>query len=1026
MNPPQLDGRTMADLIARMKELAPYYTPEWRFTPDDPDPGTALFLLFADMYHENVRRLNRVPYKNLVAFLNMFDVSLLPARPSATYAAFTLSEGTKEPVLIRAGTRINSAGDDVSIPFETERTVLLTPARWQAAFLTSQQHDSIVRVPQRLLTDAVTGKTAPAPLFRLRGEDNLQSHALFLAHDDLLTVYGTAVIAVEIGNSARRFDETGMCNLLTNPGLAEWLYASSDGWKPFDRVEAQGSRIVLTKSEPGEIVERDVSGHTHRWIQCRLPDHVPGKKSLAGGGVILDRIALKTDYADCLQQGGLEPDLMFYNDIQADPSGFYPFGDQFVQYGAFYLASREALTKKDGWIHLDFTLRAIENRFLPEPEQQIDWKPIMKKSKFDKKELPRASVAQVVWEYWNGGAWVRLHAGKEAEQLFYRPDTEGERKRVAFRCPGDLAALHVNGHESCWIRARVLQIENLYAPYPIYMSPWLTDVRLSYGFDDRVYRTDRCLTLNNMVYEDRTPYCRGEAGGFEPFVPLAAEHPTLHIAFDSPPVKGPISIYAAVLPQRMSGEARPWLEWEYLREPAVPSGKPEWAPLKVIDETKGLTESGTIQFAGPPDFAGSRLFDTYGYWIRAVNRDNRYEDVEGAQPFPRLCGLFLNTVRAIQQEAMPEEFPERRELEEGDVYLLSGPNIVSEEVWVDETERLTEEDIAAIEESGDPIVETLRDSDGKLQKAWVRWSETDRLAGSGGKARLYQIDRALGKLRFGDGIHGMEPPQDGLENVKVRYSVTLGQRGNADIGTIVNLENSIAFVSGVTNVEPAAGGCDPEPLEAAIRRGPQALKHRGRAVTTEDFEWLAREAYPNIAKVKCMANRNSRMEHEPGSMTLVVLPKDGQAGIPAFGELKKRVEAYLIERASSLVAWPEHIQAVPPVFLEISITAIVAVEHFDNVLPTELEAIRKLERFLDPLTGNFDGLGWGIGQTIHPSVFYALLKTIRTISFVEKLYMTVYKLEDESRIELDGNRPVQIPHGVIVSGKHKVSVRYTL
>lgn len=1022
MNPPQLDTRTKADLIARMRELAPYYTPEWRFTPDDPDPGTALFLLFADMYHENVKRLNRVPSKNLVAFLNMFDVSLLPARPAASYVTFTLNEGTREPVLIRAGTRINAVGPEGDIPFETERTVLLTPARWHSAYLSSKTHDRIIRVPQSLLTDSQIGKTEPMPLFRLQDAENLQTHALYVAHDALLTVFETAIVEVEIGNSARRFDETGMCTLLTDPALAEWSYSSADGWRAFDKIEARNNRIVLTKSEPGEIAETEIDGVTSRWLECRLRPHVPGARTLAEGGVALDRIALKTDYCDSMRRGGLEPDLMFYNDIQVQSDGFYPFGDQFVQYGAFYMASREALTKRDGWVHVDFTLKAIENRFLPEPEQQINWKLIMKRSQFDKPNLPRASIVQVVWEYWNGNAWVRLNAGKEAERLFYRPGDEGVRKRIAFRCPTDLDIVHVNGHANYWIRARVLQIENAFAPYPIYLSPWVEQVKVTYGFDDRVYAPERCLTLNNTVYAERTRQSRSEGGGFEPFVPLDVRHPTLHIGFDAPPVRGPISIYASIAARRTTGEPSPWLEWEYLRASAGPGSRAEWAPLKVIDGTKGLTESGAVQFSGPGDFTLDTVFGSSGYWIRAVNRDDRYDDLSKTAALPKLSGLFLNTVRAIQQASVAEEFPESRELDDG-VYSLSGRNIVSEEVWVDETERLSEEDLVGFDELGAPPYEAIRDSDGQLQRVWVRWTETRHFADCGAASRCYTIDRTFGKIRFGDGVHGMEPPQDGMEKVRVSYRVTLGSPGNTAAGTIVQLQNSIAFVGAVTNVEPAAGGCDPETLDSAIARGPHLLKHRGRAVTVEDFEWLAREAYPNIARVKCMANRNAKMEQEPASITLVVLPKEGLAGMPAFGELKGKVESYLLERASGLVAWPERIQAVPPVFLEISIAAVVKVEQFDEVLPTELEALGKLERFLDPLTGNFDGKGWDIGQTIHPSVFYALLKTIRSISFVEKLYMSVYMLEDDSRVELDGSRPLHVPHGVIVSGKHKVSVQ---
>ncbi|TMV51553.1 putative baseplate assembly protein [Paenibacillus mesophilus] len=1025
MNPPQLDARTRADLIARMKELAPYYTPEWRFTPDDPDPGTALFLLFADMYHENVKRLNRVPSKNLVAFLNMFDVSLLPARPAASYVTFSLNEGTREPVLIMAGTRIHAAGPDGDIPYETVRTVLLTPSRWHSAYLSSRKHDTIVRIPQKLMTDPTIGKSEPTPLFRLKGEPNLQVHALYLAHESMLTVFETAKIEVEIGNSSRRFDETGMCNQLTDPSLTEWAYSTPDGdWRPFDRVEARNNRIVLTKSEPGEIAERTINGVSNRWIQCRLKPHDAGRKSLADGGLALDRIEIKTDYDDCLDRGGLEPDLMFYNDIQADPSGFYPFGDQFVQYGTFYIASREALSKRDGWIHVDFTLKAIENRFVPEPEKQIDWKMIMKKSQFEKSKVPIVSITHVAWEYWNGNAWVRLNAGKEAEKLFYHPSEEGARRKIAFRCPYDLCSVYVNGHDNFWIRGRILQIENAYAPLPIYLSPWMEQVKVTYGFDERVYGLERCLTLNNTVYEDYTRHSYSGLGGFEPFVPLDVDHPTLHIGFDAPPVRGPISIYASIVPQRTRGEVSPWLEWQYLRVSPLSDSRSEWAPLKVIDGTKGLTESGAIQFVGPGDFTAGTVFGSNGYWIRAVNRDDRYDDLDGHEALPKLNGLFLNTVQAIQQESVPTEYPESRELDEG-VYTLSRRNVVSEEVWVDETGRVSEEDLASFEEQGGPLFEAVRDSDGQLQRVWVNWSEAPHFADSSAKSRHYTIDRTLGKILFGNGVHGMEPPTDGLEKIRVSYKVTLGNQGNTDAGTITGLQNSIAFVGGVTNVEPAAGGCDPETMESAIRRGPQQLKHRGRAVTSEDFEWLAREAYPNIAKVKCMANRNALMESAPASMTLVVLPKEGRAGLPAFGEIRKKVESYLLQRAPGQVAWPETIRVVPPAFLEISIAAIVAVEHFDDVLPTELAAIQKLERFLDPLTGNFDGKGWEIGQTIHPSVFYALLKTIRAISFVEKLYMSVYLMEDDRRIEIDGSRPLNIPHGVIVSGKHKVSVHAT-
>ena len=268
----------------------------------------------------------------------------------------------------------------------------------------------------------------------------------------------------------------------------------------------------------------------------------------------------------------------------------------------------------------------------------------------------------------------------------------------------------------------------------------------------------------------------------------------------------------------------------------------------------------------------------------------------------------------------------------------------------------------------------------------------------------------------------MQPPKGGLEQLKVTYQVTSGQIGNVGARQINQMQDSIAFVGEVYNPEPASGGCQAEKLESALARGPEMLKHRNRAVSSKDYEWLASEAYPNIAKVTCIPNRNAYMQKEIGAMTLVILPKEGQQGSSTFPELKKQVERFILGRASSLVAFPERLQVIEPVYMEISVSAIVAVEGMDAVVLTEIQALEKLNRFLDPLTGNFDGKGWAIGEQIHPSVFYALLKSIRAISHVEKLYMTVYKIEDGERVELDVNRLPSLPHGIIVSGKHKVVV----
>ena len=50
MNIPKLDGRTAADILALIGRKSGSYTPEWRFDPQSPDGGTALAMLFSEMF----------------------------------------------------------------------------------------------------------------------------------------------------------------------------------------------------------------------------------------------------------------------------------------------------------------------------------------------------------------------------------------------------------------------------------------------------------------------------------------------------------------------------------------------------------------------------------------------------------------------------------------------------------------------------------------------------------------------------------------------------------------------------------------------------------------------------------------------------------------------------------------------------------------------------------------------------------------------------------------------------------------
>ncbi|WP_166240049.1 baseplate J/gp47 family protein [Paenibacillus turpanensis] len=1024
MNPPNIDSRDLTDLIKQMKELAPYYTPEWRFTPDTPDPGSALFLLFADMFQENIARLNRVPAKNQIAFLNLLDLTLLPAQPASAYVTFRLNEGTPEPVLVPAGTQVIAAEDEGPVPFETVHTVLLTPASLTTGFVTSKSRDSIIQLNSALFKNRGHDQRAATPVFHYNEEENLQEHTLLLGHSYLLTLSDTARIEVELGHSADPQEAEELAKQLANPQITEWCYSAPLGWHSFDRVESNGRRVILYKHHAGEIIESMINGIVNRWIQCKIKRRQPEYFITQGislplweRGFAIDFVEMKTDYNDPFSRGGLRPDLMFHNDLHVDAEGFYPFGDYFALYGMFYISCQEAFSKKDARIQLEFTLSAVGNRFQPEAEQAVEWKLIMKKSQFQKAEPPLVTITQVIWEYWNGSAWIRLHTEPGAELLFTEMLEGSPGNRVlTFHCPQDMEPVFVNGIRSLWIRSRIIKLDNAYAPNSMYLSPWISGVSVSYQYGQRAFPAESCVTINNLHMSDCSMNIR-KGKPFVPFVPLDCPQPALYLAFDQPPLKGPISIYVSA-PRYQEEALHPaFVEWEYMRSDLSQGGRPEWSKLKLYDGTAGLHQSGLLTFAGPADFRKAQHFGVEGYWIRAVNRDKTYDNVQSKAPL--VNGFYLNTVQVVQQESIENENPELRGNRSPYSYQLARNHIVSEEVWVNETE-LSEEEAARMEHEGFPPVQITRDSEGNRLRAWVRWSPVRNLADSESGDRHYVIDRTAGQLRFGDGRNGMSLPKQGSEQVRVSYKVTMGDKGNVGAGKITRLQNSIAFVGSVINGEAASGGSNHETFESAIQRGPHRLKHSNRAVTAEDFEWLAREADPSVAKVKCLPNVNARMEREIGCLTLVVLPKNGQPGTAAF---MKRLEEFVIERASGLVASTEYIRVVEPVLLEISVTALIVVQDLESVLPTEQMAVERLSRFLHPTTGYFDGNGWSIGQHIHASIFYGLLKSIPSIQYIEQVYMTVYKWEKGRRQELDGNRLSSVPHGIVISGVHNISAQ---
>lgn len=1026
-SPPSIDERKKEQLLEWIGRLAPQYTPEWRFRPDDPDPGTALALMFAHLLSGNIERLNQVPAKSFLAFLNRFHVELAQAKPALAQLVFQLAEGTPDPVFIDRGIQVAASvpGESRPILFETASAALLTPARLTDLLAVSPRLDRIARLARDGEPVRPSADGRGVALFGAEGV-NLQEHAMYVRHDDLFLLRNPALLEMTVHHGHNEQAAIESVQLMTDPNNVRWEYHSGGEWFAFDRAYGSGTTIRLLKLRARSIDPVVHDGVPGRWIRCRALTMAERAGAAPLAKVQLDRLLLKSDFASRRDDDGIRPDRLYFNDVQLnDAEGCLPFGDYFALFGQFYVSSEETLSKRGATVSLTFDAGIRQHMLIPEQPPQINWKLIMKRHEIEKTETyDPVTVATIQWEYWNGSGWTMLPVAAEAQKLFSVPWEGEEERTITFVCPEDIAPIAVNAEENYWIRGRIVQILNAYSPKAIYYSPVVSNLRMRFGYE-RPERPPQRLTIqNNMAWKERTREAQTGSDVFRPFLPLEGRYPALWLGFDQPPERGPIHLYLQLIERRMAGGDVPFIEWEYLK---ASGGSASWAPLQAADDTNGFTRSGDVQFVGPRDFARGDYFGLARYWIRAVNRDGRYDLPAEAANVPRLLNASLNAVLAVQQQTIRGELPQRVEAYDPseekvtETYVLAEKPVLSEEVWVDETDSLSREELAELERQ-DGQVEIVRDSEQELLRVWVRYRPVEQFLRSGPKDRHYRIDRATGTISFGNGKEGKRPAQLGDDSVRVTYAAGGGQRGNVPADSISTLQDAIAYVARVTNPFPASGGCDVGTVEEATIRGPKLFNHRNRAVTAEDFEWLTRAAHPNVAKVKCLPNVNAKLEKEPGAVTIVVYPKSGVGSGSHFQELKRTVEASLLAKAASGVAFPGNVQIVEPALLEIGVYATVWVKSMDDVVPVEREIARKLNGFLNPITGNADGRGWEIGRVIHPSMFYALLKSVGPVVHIPQLSLEVYKTENGERTEWNAERIAEVPHGIFVPGAHRITV----
>lgn len=588
---PKIDRRSFTDLLKQSQALAPFYTPQW-IPGQQGELGQALLNIYLHMQEQILSRLNRVPDKNFVAFLDMMGMKLLPAQSAQAAVTFTLAKGTTEHVLVPKGTLLSGQAADGSgeVIFQTQKDLSVTPANLQGVFSYDAAGDGVYEHTQ--------DEKDPKPFTVFNGANN-QEHSFYLAHADLLNQKKPTKIKLDFLLAEVAGDGSDL--------KVVWEYYDGKRWVGITRFERDaetdefhdddGTRLftrsgamTLEKSFTGEIGETEVSGIKSRWIRCRLARALPGSTPI-------QLPEINNIFISVNPISAFAPDLAFNNDIPLE------------------LGEINLPLKSNAGIALRF-----EN-------------------------LPVSA----------GAKSVRLEGGanlKKGDLLEFRTLYDDVERRVVKNDPTDsLIILDIDDDEDTSLKfeyAPGSKVRLFTAIRPnenvVYVDsleglsiPLQSKITLGTGANkDVAYIRAIDAANNKMTLRSeagtalpalKRPYIEGEilriTPKINPFGALPQIFDTFYIASDEAFSKKGAEIILHIEsewnspPSGNDPEPNPILSWEYW------NGK-SWRGLRVSDTTKKFREKGVLAFTCPDDIEKVEVNSEEKFWIRVRIIDGDY------------------------------------------------------------------------------------------------------------------------------------------------------------------------------------------------------------------------------------------------------------------------------------------------------------------------------------------------------------------------------------------------------------------
>ena len=276
-----------------------------------------------------------------------------------------------------------------------------------------------------------------------------------------------------------------------------------------------------------------------------------------------------------------------------------------------------------------------------------------------------------------------------------------------------------------------------------------------------------------------------------------------------------------------------------------------------------------------------------------------------------------------------------------------------------------------------PLVKALT---GRLGARLDAWNPQRDLLASDAAATDYVVeseDDGRAVLRFGDDTHGRRPETDTV--FTATYRVGNGVAGNIGADSIAHIvSNASGDFEAPTNPMPAAGGIDPEPIEAVRRDAPEAFRTQERAVTAAD--------YAAAAERRAEVQRAAASFRWTGSWHTVFVTADRLGG----GAVDAPFEARLLRHLERfrMAGYALDVDAPRFVALDIELHLCVLQDYFRSEVLRAVRAVLGSGVLPDGRLGAFHPDNFSFGEPVYLSPIVAAVQAVEGVESVSATIFT--------------------------------------